>query len=293
MIRLPRAASGSRVLLPVVLAALVVGTAGNAEAQSSGQGAATKPAPGAPAKGAPAGDAKRTDGKEPQKAETQASVASQRGNVPVEETPDHPKEEEEAKRAVTLSADVGFTRMDLGGLSDSLNFDKTGANGVTWSVGAGLRLNHVKVGLRWRVFDTTEFDFWSFMVEAGYSLALRPVSPGITAHLGYVFDQDLKRPLFASSLPGQRLTVLDPDIDVKGALVGAEVNAAYWIGKVARVGAFLGFDLLFLSRPQAGLPGSTFPLPDEIRAKPLYTESGSGIGYTFTVGIRGAADIGF
>ncbi len=293
MIRLSRAASGSRVLLPVVLAALVVGTAGNAAAQSSSQGGTTKPAPGAPAKGAPSDDAKRKDAKEQPKVETQAAVASQRGNVPVEETAHKPDEEEEAKRAITLSADIGFTRMDLGAFTNTLAFDKTGANGVTWSLGAGLRLDHIKLGLRWRVFDTTEFDFWSFMFEAGYTLPFRPVSPGVMAHVGYVFDQTLQRPLYQSSLPGQRLTVLDPDIAVRGVMLGGELNAAYWVTKVARVGAFLGFDLLFLNRPQAGLPGSTFPLADDIRSKPLYTESGNGLGYTFMVGLRGAADIGF
>lgn len=40
----------------------------------------------------------------------------------------------EPARAIYLAGDVAFARMDLGGLSDSLGFDHTGANGFEWTV---------------------------------------------------------------------------------------------------------------------------------------------------------------
>lgn len=288
MIRLERT-RGVRALQAVLVATFLLGAGGEAFAQSA------PPAP-APASKAPSKKDDKDKKKEQEKAaqttetETAAAGAKTDAKAPDEATP---KEEKEASRAIYVSADIGFTRPDIGGISNSLSFDRTAANGVTGSVGAGLRLKDIKLGARWRVFDTTEFDFWAFMLEAGYSLPMRPVSPGIVAHVGYMYDQKLNRSLFRSSIPGDRQTVLDPDVDVHGAIVGAELQAMYWVSRYVRAGGFLGFDFLFLNRPEAGLPGSTFPIPDDIRQKPLYTESGSSVGFLFNVGIRGAFDVGF
>jgi hypothetical protein len=62
-----------------------------------------------------------------------------------------------------------------------------------------------------------------------------------------------------------------------------------------RMGPFIGADVMFLSREQAPLPSSVLPgrVPDEYREKALYTESGSGVGYTVNLGVRGAVDLGF
>lgn len=283
MIRLDRA-RGVRALQALLVATFVLG-AGEAAAQS------TTPPP-APAKAAPSKGAK--DQKPaPEAASASQANAAKTNATPTPEAKKEDEEEKEAARAIYLSVDAGFTRPDLGGFSNNLALDKTAANGVTWSVGSGLRLHDLKLGARWRVFDTTEFDLWSVMVEAGYALPIRPVSPGLTVHLGYIWDQSLNRPLFQSSLPGNRQTVLDPRFDVSGAIVGVEAQAMYWLNKYIRAGAFLGFDMLFLSRSQASLPGTTSPVSDEIRAKPLYTDTGSGVGYVFNVGLRGAFDVGF
>ena len=293
MIRLERA-RGVGALQALLVASFLLGAGGEALAQS------TPSSPAAPSSGSKAPskkddkdkDKKKKDEKAPETTETENAAAGAKADATAPEEP-APKEEKESPRAIYVSADIGFTRPDIGGISNSLSFDRTAANGVTGSLGAGLRLKDLKIGARWRVFDTTEFDFWAFMLEAGYSLPMRPVSPGIVAHVGYMYDQKLNRSLFRSSLPGERQTVLDPDVDVHGAIVGAELQAMYWLSRYVRAGAFLGFDFLFLTRPEAGLPGSTFPIPDDIRAKPLYTESGSSVGYLFNVGIRGAFDVGF
>lgn len=273
--------------LSVLVSVLVLGASGEAFAQATSP--AAKPAP---AKGSKGDQKKKEETKQTTTTETEATAMGAKTNAPVE-TPKAEPEEKEATRAIYVSGDLGFTRVDLGALSNSLAFDKTAANGVAWSFAAGLRLKDFKVGARWRVWDTTEFDLWSFMLEGGYSMPLRPVSPGIMAHVGYVWDQSLQRPLYASSIPGNRQTVLDPNVDVHGLVAGVEGQAMYWVSKYVRVGAFVGFDLLFLSRPAAGLPGSVFPLTSDITSKPLYTEDGSGIGYTFNVGLRGAFDVGF
>jgi hypothetical protein len=294
MIRVERT-RGARALQALFVASLVLG-AGDAAAQ--GTAPANPPAAAGAASPAKAPQGKGAkDAKDPKKDEKPAETESETAaTAKVNATENDGKAEEpekESARAIYFSFDGGFARPDLGGFSNSLSFDKTSANGVTWSVGTGVRLKDIKLGARWRAFDTTEFDLWSVMLEAGYALPLRPVSPGISAHVGYIWDQKLQRPLFASSLPGSRQTVLDPSIDVTGVMVGAEVQAMYWLNKYIRAGGFVGFDMLFLNRSQASLPGTTSPVPEEIRVKPLYTDSGSGVGYVFSIGLRGAFDIGF
>lgn len=275
-------------LSSLVLGALIAADAREALAQSTPPAPKSTDGKGGKDKGAKDKDAKDKDAKPDPAAPAEPSAAE----APKAEPEEKRDPEKEDAHAITMSFDLGFTRPDLGGFSNGLDFDKTAANGLTYSLAAGLRMRNMRFGARWRVFDTTEFDLWSVMLEAGYTLPLRPVSPGFVAHLGYVWDQKLQRPVYAGSIP-PRTTVLDPDVDLRGMIVGGEVQAMYWLTKFLRAGAYLGFDLLFLGRPTAGLPGTTFPLTDEYRSKPLYNEAGSGLGYALSIGVRGAFDVGF
>jgi hypothetical protein len=197
----------------------------------------------------------------------------------------------EQPKAVYISGDLAFTRSDLGGLSDNTGLDRTVANGVLYGLSAGLRLKDFRFGARWRVYDTTEFALWSLAVSAGYGLPLRPVSPVFSAHLGYVWDQDIQSSLFRKSLPTG--TVLPPDIDVKGILLGFDVNASYWVTRFVRLGAFVGADFMFLSREKASPPATIFGPSSEVEGNPLYSQSGSSIGLNVNLGLRGAFDIAF
>lgn len=233
-----------------------------------------------PTKPAPVEPKPSTAGSEPKK------------DAPVDaEKTDEDKEAKEATRAVFVSGDIAFARVDLGGISDNTSFDKTGANGLLYGLAAGLRFRDLRIGARWRVHSTTEFDMWSVGGSLGYGLPWRPLSPVFTAIVGYVWDQKIERGTFSSSLPNG--TVLAPDVDLNGLLVGLDVNASYWVSTFLRLGVFLGTDFMFLSRNQAPLPSSIFPISDEFKNKPLYTESGSSIAYTLNIGLRGAFDVGF
>lgn len=229
---------------------------------------------------APAGAA------DPAQANAQAQASE-----PAPDAAEHHEEEKEAKRAVFVSGDIAFTRVDLGGISDNLAIDKSGANGLLYGFAGGLRLKNLRVGARWRVFDTSEYNMWSVAGTVGFGLPMRPLSPILTANVGYVWDQTIDRGAFSSSLPPG--TVLPPNVDVEGLLVGLDLNAAYWMTKFARIGAFIGTDFFFLSRERAPLPSSIFPIDDTYRNKPLYNEVGSGISYTINIGLRGAFDVGF
>lgn len=260
-------------------------------AQGTGTGTGTgKAAPSKP-------DAKANEkSKEAQKGAAQQDTQQQntqaKKEAPVDAAKtDEEKPEEEAKRAVFVSGDLAFTRVDLGGISDNLGFDKTAANGLLYGLAAGLRFKDLRIGGRWRVHSTTEYDLWSVGGSIGYGLPMRPLSPVFTAIVGYVWDQQIEHGVFQSSLPNG--TVLRPDVDVNGLLVGLDANASYWLSTFARIGFFIGADFMFLSRQQAALPASIFPITDEFKNKPLYTESGSSIAYTLNIGIRGAFDVGF
>jgi hypothetical protein len=194
------------------------------------------------------------------------------------------------KRAVVVALEGGFTRPDIGGLSDSTNFDKTAANGGLYGVLLGARLNKLILGLHFRGHATTEFTLWSLMAEVGYTFSSRPLQPIVSAHLGYIWSVGIERAVYQSALPA--LNTLPPDVSVKGAVFGVEGAALYWLTKNFGLGPFLGVDLAYYSRGKVPLPQSLLTLPTEIKENPLYTDSGSGLGYTINIGIRGALDLG-
>lgn len=197
----------------------------------------------------------------------------------------------EHQKAIYVQVDLGYTRPDLSTIDVSTTgFDAGSANGLLLGLAGGLRLKDYQFGLRYRIYDASSFTLWSFAVSAGYALKFRPVTPIVSAHLGYVFDQVIAGEVFRSSLPEG--TVLTPDVDVKGLLLGGEASANYWVTKWFRVGGFLGLDFMFLSRAKAPLPQSIFGPSPEAAELPLYKESGFGIGLTLNLGIRGSFDLG-
>jgi hypothetical protein len=199
----------------------------------------------------------------------------------------------ESHRAVYLGLDGGILRSDLGGLSDSLSLDRTGANGLSYSIGAGVRLDSLRFGAKFHGFATTEYEFWSVMAEAGWGMSLRPFQPVFFLHAGWMWNVAVERSAIASSLPAGNF--LPPSLSITGPVVGVEAFGAYWVNHIVRVGPFIGADAMFLHRSQTSLPQSVLPgqLPDDILAKPLYNESGSGVGYSINLGLRGSLDLGF
>jgi hypothetical protein len=247
---------------------------------------------------APKDDPKKVDGKkvdakkdDAKKGDAKKGVTPAESAAPATEPPVEAKPDEEARRAVYLSVDVGFTRPDIGAIKDNLGFDKTAANGVLAGIGVGYRFKELRLGARFRDATTTEFSLWSVMGEVGVGLPLRPVSPIFMAHAGYMFDTGVQRAVIASKLP--QGNVLTPFVDMSGLVVGGELMASYWVTKFLRVAPFLGFDLTFLHRAQVGTPQSLFPVPAATRNNALFGDSGSGVGYTLNLGLRGTADIGF
>jgi hypothetical protein len=210
---------------------------------------------------------------------------------PAEPAADAEKEKEDSNRAIYISADIGFNRADVGGLSDNTGFDKTAANGLLGGIGIGYRYKDFRLGGRFRTTSTTEYTLWSLMGEIGFGLPLRPVSPTLFLHGGYIFDVGIERAVVAGSLPRGALNT--PDIDLNGVVVGGEVVASYWFTKFLRMGPFIGFDALILSRSRPDPPQSIFPVTDETRNNKLFGDSGGGLGYLLNIGIRGTGDIAF
>jgi len=202
-------------------------------------------------------------------------------------TPEDPNEE--SARALYLSGDIAFTRSDLGLLHDRLDFDRTGANGELYGLSAGVRLHQWRFGVRWRIYDTTQFTLWSFALQAGYALEMKPVTPIFSAHLGYVFDERIEGSLFKSKLPDGNFIV--PDVDVKGMLLGVDANAAYAVTRWFRLGAFVGADAMLLFRNHAPAPQSIYG-PVDTTGDPLYSRAGNSIGLDLNAGFRGSFDIG-
>jgi hypothetical protein len=215
---------------------------------------------------------------------------AQEPQVPPVEEEKKPDPETEAKKAIYISGELGITRAMLGAVVNDLGFDETAANGPLYGLAGGLRYERCRFGVRWRVHDTTEFTLWTLALQAGYALPWRPISPIFSAHLGYVFDQTVQPGLFRSALPAGN--VLPPNVDLRGAILGLDVNASYWVAKSVRVGAFIGIDAMYLHRSKAPPPQSIFGPTPELAGHPLYADSGNGLGLNVNLGLRGAFDIG-
>jgi hypothetical protein len=201
-----------------------------------------------------------------------------------------PSEDIEAPKAIFIAADIGYTRADMSTIgASSMAFDSGSANGLILGLSGGLRLREWQYGLRYRIYDASTFTLWSFAASVSYALKYRPLTPILEGHLGYVFDQSIDAPVFKSSLP--QGTVLPPDVNVRGVILGGEGSANYWVANWFRLGAFLGFDLMFLSRERAPLPQSVFGPTPEVASLPLYKDSGFGVGVNINLGIRGSFDI--
>ena len=209
----------------------------------------------------------------------------------LEETTPNEDPNTENTRAIYLTADFGFTRPDIGGFSSSLAFDKTAASGFLAGAGVGYRHKAFRGGVRFRASDTPQFTLWSLMGEVGWGIPIKRLTPVIMIHAGYMFDTGVERSAFASYLPSTNL--LTPNVDLDGLVLGAEVYGAYAVTKFFKVGPFIGFDATFLHRAQVRDPQSTQPLTDETTQNALFGDSGHGVGYILSVGLRLTGDVGF
>lgn len=233
--------------------------------------------------------------KEAEKKDAAAEEAKRETAHAAPEPPkDEKKEDDEVEprspTAIYASGELAVTRSDVGLIVDDTGFDRTGANGLAYALAAGYRKGDRRYGLRWTVHDTTELTLWSLALSAGYELPMKPLTPVLSAHLGYVFTRSMQAGLFRSSLPEG--TVEPPTVRMRGALLGIEAEASYWLASYFSVGPFLGADLMLLSREKAELPRSIFGIPAELPDEPLYRESGTGLGVNFTLGVRGTFDVG-
>jgi hypothetical protein len=252
--------------------------------------------PSAAAQARTGGAARKGDAKKTETAPAAAPAAAPATTPARAPAVDEPKptvepEQKEDRRAIYISVDLGFSRADVGGLSNNTGFDKTAANGLLAGIGLGYRYQELRIGARFRDTNTTEFSLWSLMGEIGYGLPLRPLSPIFVAHAGYMFDNGVERSVIAGSLP--KGNVLTPNVDLDGLVIGGEIFGSIWLTKFLRAGPFIGFDLTFLHRSQVGLPQSIVPLDDTTRNNALFHDSGSGAGYMLNIGVRGTGDIAF
>jgi hypothetical protein len=276
-----------------VLAALTVGGAHVAHAQTTTTPATTEEDPAAkkPPPAGGASDPEAAQGAQGDDAEARAQQDAHK-TAPDESVAEGEPEDKERKRAIYMAFNLGFVRADVGGITNDLGFDKTGANGLTYALAAGLRLRDFRFGGRFQTYSTTEFDLWSFMFEVGYGLPIRPLSPSLYARVGYVWDHRIQPAMIRSSLPPGN--VLPPGVDLRGVVVGVEAVGSYWVTRFLRIGPYVGGDLFVLSRPTVGTPQSIFGnVPQETLQRPLYNEAGTGLGYALSIGFRGAFDIGF
>ena len=179
---------------------------------------------------------------------------------------------------VWLNADVGMSYIDMKSFSESqLALTDTSKTGLMYGFGAGVRLLFLTIGARVRNYS--EFNLWQIDGEIGLHLfRILRIDPYLAFRGGYDTVGTLTQSVNTATAPS-----VQSDATVHGWNVGAAFGLDFYLTSLISIGAEASGDVLFLKRPPADLPASAKSLPqaqqDEIKAQPLYQNSGSSVGF--------------
>ena len=194
-----------------------------------------------------------------------------------------------------LGADVGASYVALDSFNaNKLQIQTTKSGGPAFSVGAGVRLLSLTLGLRARELDLSDFSLWELDAEIALHSRIDRLDPYVGVRGGYAFDGSL------SSGATQAVNGTSPSgVSVHGENVGLALGCDYYFNHFFSLGVDLNGEVLILERPPATPPSAlTNPAvlmllspADQAKAQAaaqVYRESGSSVG----MGLTGAAHLG-
>ncbi len=184
---------------------------------------------------------------------------------------------------VYLNADVGYSYVNMTSFSEStLGLAQTAGNGLTWGVGAGVRLLFLSAGVRVRntLLDNPG-SLWTLDLEAALHMRIWHIDPYLGLRGGYAFVGS-----FSSNSVTSATGMSQPDVAVHGFDVGPTLGIDVYFSSLVSVGAEGAAQFLFLQRPPVALPAQ-FQGPAGQMAlamlppaeQQLYSESGSSVGF--------------
>jgi len=205
-------------------------------------------------------------------------------NAPPTPPADDAKREKEEKKDsgrglewLYLTADAGFSYMNMTGLSGTLTPTTTTSEGPAFGFGAGIRLVILQLGVHATLNDLSAFNLWQVDGVLGFHIPIGHWEPYFGLHGGYCFVGNL-----TSGLSGS------PDISITGGDAGLQLGLDYYYNHFVSLGLEADASALFLSRPATTLTSAQSALLPPSAAS-AYQASGDSIGY----GVIGALHLGF
>jgi hypothetical protein len=179
---------------------------------------------------------------------------------------------------VWIDAHLGGSYIDMRQFSSSsFQIEKASSAGPMVSLGAGLRLLVLVLGVRAKYNALSAFNMWQVNGELGFKIPIGQVDILIGGHGGYSFVGSLGDGTVAASTAG---TPTNTDaVKIRGFNAGLDFAVDYYLTDTFSIGGGFFADFLFLNRPPvdkpAGLPPQAAAALDN---EPLYKQSGTSAG---------------
>jgi hypothetical protein len=184
-----------------------------------------------------------------------------------------------------VDTQIGASYIDMRQFSsDTLAIEKASAAGPMVSLGAGLRLVVLTLGVRAKYNALSAFNMWQLNGELGFKIPISSVDFLIGAHGGYSFVGSIGQGTAATN---SNTPTHDDAVKVRGFNAGLDVALDYYVTPVFSVGAGVFGDFLFLNRPPVEPPAGLTPEQTAlVQADPLYQQSGTSAGMQLGGGLR-------
>ncbi len=179
---------------------------------------------------------------------------------------------------VWIDGHIGASYIDMRQFSSStLQIEKASSAGPMVSLGAGLRLVVLVLGVRAKYNALSAFNMWQLNGELGFKIPIGKVDFLIGGHGGYSFVGSLGDGTVATNAGG---TPANTDaVKIRGFNAGLDLALDYYITDTFSIGGGFFADFLFLNRPPVDKPaGLTAQESAALDNDPLYKSSGTSAG---------------
>jgi hypothetical protein len=179
---------------------------------------------------------------------------------------------------VWFDAHLGGSYIDMRQFSSStFQIEKASSAGPMVSLGAGLRLVILVLGVRAKYNALSAFNMWQLNGELGFKIPIGKVDVLIGGHGGYSFVGSLGDGSVAANSGG---TPTNADaVKIRGFNAGLDFAIDYYITDTFSIGGGAFADFLFLNRPPVDKPaGLTAQQSAALDNEPLYKDSGTSAG---------------
>jgi hypothetical protein len=160
--------------------------------------------------------------------------------------------------------------------SDTLQIERANSAGPMFSLGAGIRLVVLVLGVRAKYNALAAFNMVQLNGEIGFKIPISQVDLLFGAHGGYSFVGRVGDGTVTSSNAAASNA---QDVKIRGFNAGLDFAFDYYVSPTFSVGAGVFADGLFLKRPPVDKPaGLTAEQSAALDADPLYQQSGTSAG---------------